>query len=81
MFTPRILRAALAAALPVPLPDFDPATDTADGSQATARIAFVNGRLCQWHASTTGGAGEWREVPSVTVEDEPAPNAGGEIAP
>ena len=81
MFQPRILWAAAVAALPVPLPDFDPTVDIADGSQATARIAFVNGRLCQWCASTTGGAGEWREVPSVTVDDEPSPNAGGEIAP
>ena len=81
MFTPRILRAALAAALPVPLPDFDPAVDTADGAVATARLAFVNGKLCQWYGSTSGGAGEWREVPSVTVEDEPGPNAGSEIAP
>ena len=69
----RALRAAVAAALPIPLPGVNPAASDDLSTVATPRLAFVNGRLCQWHASTAGDGGEWREVPSIEIESEESP--------
>ena len=70
----RALRAAVAAALPIPLPGVNPAASDDLSTVATPRLAFVNGRLCQWHASTgEDGGGEWREVPSIEVESDESP--------
>lgn len=60
--------------LPLPPEGLAPECSHDGATRATARLAFVGGRLHQWHAYTDGTGGRWEPVPQVAVL-EPAPDA------